>query len=143
MYTNRFVLNIQLKRYIFFVITILFVFLPLFLIHRQSFVSHQSKPLHIYNHTPYERFCWQLDQRIELEQISNTSIVIDPSKESISYSYSKWRSSPFMPRLLTRCEHAIYMHLLSILKERVFRKYNIQYMMMAATLLGRYTSLHY
>ncbi|CAF3375873.1 unnamed protein product [Rotaria sp. Silwood1] len=78
-------------------------------------------------------------QYINVERTSKTSIRIHPENGSIPYSYSQWRSSSLMPRAITPCEHAIYMHLLSILIENVFNKYNISYTMMAATLLGSYT----
>ncbi|CAF3372126.1 unnamed protein product [Rotaria sp. Silwood1] len=77
-------------------------------------------------------------QYINVERTSKTSIRIHPENGSIPYSYSQWRSSSLMPRAITPCEHAIYMHLLSILIENVFNKYNISYTMMAATLLGSY-----
>lgn len=88
------------------------------------------------NITRYERYCKQIDQRIRTERISTVSVQLDFQK-AIPYYYSQWRSTSLMPRVLTPCEHAIYMDLLSTLIERVFKKHNIQYMMMAATLLGR------
>ena len=88
------------------------------------------------NITRYERYCKQIDQRIHTERISTVPVQLD-FRKAIPYYYSQWRSTSLMPRVLTPCEHAIYMDLLSILIERVFKKHNIQYMMMAATLLGR------
>ncbi len=129
----------RLNRYIIFFLITLFVFSPFLIIfYQQCSVPYDYVQLNPLNNTRYERYCRQVDQRINTEQRSDIPIQLDPGQESIPYFYSQWRSTPLMPRLLTRCEHAIYMDLLSILIEHVFKKYNIKYMMMAATLLGKY-----
>ncbi len=129
----------RLNQYVFFLIIILFFFCPLLIIvYQQYSVPYQYAYSNPSNDTRYEQYCRQVDQRINTEQISTNSIQLDPRKESIPYSYSQWHSTSLMPRLLTPCEHAIYMNLLSILIEHVFKKYKIEYMMMAATLLGKY-----
>ncbi|CAF2362423.1 unnamed protein product [Rotaria sp. Silwood2] len=131
---------IRSSQYFFFIVAALFVFCPfLIIIYNQSVVSYEFVLSNTSNETRYERFCRQVYQRINVEQTSTTPIRISPKNGSIPYSYSQWRSSSLLPRALTPCEHALYMHLLSILIEKVFNKYNIPYMMMAATLLGSYT----
>ena len=135
----RLVPVVRLNRYLFLSLITLFVFLPFLIIFYQQYsVPYEYVHLNPSNDTRYERYCRQVNERIKTEQISNISIQLDPGQKSIPYSYSQWRSSSLMPRLLTQCEHAIYIDLLSILIEHVFKKYNIQYMMMAATLLGKY-----
>jgi len=136
----RFGSVVRIHQYQFFFVITLFVFF-LFLIlpyQQHSSPPYESISLNFSNDTRYERYCRQVDQRIKNEQISNVSIQLDPRNGSIPYSYSQWRSTSLLPRLITPCEHAVYMDLLSILIERVFKKHNIQYMMMAATLLGKY-----
>ncbi|CAF0726600.1 unnamed protein product [Rotaria sp. Silwood1] len=136
----RFGRFIRSNQYLFFIIVILFVFCPfLIIIHKQSFVSYEYVLSNTSKDTRYERFCHQVYQRINVKPTSNTPIRIHPENGSIPYSYSQWRSSSLMPRAINPCEHALYMHLLSILIEKVFDKYNIPYTMMAATLLGSYT----
>ena len=89
------------------------------------------------NQSAYEKFCSEMNRRIANEHFSNDTIQLYIN-ESIPYWYSRWQSTSIMPRLLTPCEHGMYMHMLSLLIERVFSKYNIAYMMKAATLLGNY-----
>jgi hypothetical protein len=135
----RFVHIVRLNRYLYFIIVTVCVFFPISIILHQPYsVPHNHELLNLTNEYRYERYCRQIDQRIRVEQTSNIPINIDHTYGYIPYSYSKWRSTPLMPRRLTRCEHAIYMNLLSILIERVFKKHNISYMMMAGTLLGKY-----
>lgn len=130
----------QTKQYVrisVFVSTALFLF----------FISSRSQEKlidkHIYlnttNEIRYKQFCQAVEERIINEKLHNTSIEINPTDNSIPYSYIFWRSSPLLPRLITQCEHAIYMNMLSLLIEHVFKKHNIPYMMMAASLLGSYT----
>ncbi|CAF0995344.1 unnamed protein product [Rotaria sordida] len=136
----RFSRFIRSNQYLFFIFIILFTVYPfLFIVYNQSFVSYKYIFSNTLNETRYERFCRQVYQRINTEQTSNIPIRLNSKDESIPYSYSQWRSSSLIPRALNPCEHALYMHLLSILIEKVFKKYNIQYMMMAGTLLGSYT----
>jgi hypothetical protein len=126
-------------RYIYLIIVIVFIYVPFSIILYQSYVvPHNHELSNLTDEYRYERYCRQIDQRIRVEQTLTIPIDIDHTYGYIPYSYSKWRSTPLMPRRLTRCEHAIYMNLLSILIERVFKKHNISYMMMAGTLLGKY-----
>lgn len=141
MYGRRRILMIRLRlsRYLFLlIITSLCLISFLSLSYRLFSNSCPCENTHSIpsNLTRYERYCQQIDQRIRTERISTIPVQLNPQK-SIPYYYSQWHSTPLMPRVLIPCEHAIYMDLLSILIERVFKKHNIQYMMMAATLLGR------
>jgi hypothetical protein len=125
----------------FFQLTIFSSLFVVFLLASQSnwFSSPSSKqscPVPI-NETHYERFCRQIDQQIHSQRPLNDALELNSINESIPYAYSRWKSSPILPRFLTPCEHAIYMHLLALLVERIFRKHKIQYMMKAATLLGK------
>jgi hypothetical protein len=129
---------VRLYQYLLFLIITLFISIPLLIIsYKEYSIPYEHVPSILSNETQYQRYCRQLDQRIHNEQIPTIPIQLDP-RESIPYSYSQWRSTLLLPRLLTRCEHAVYMDLLSILVEDVFKKHNIQYTMMAATLLGKY-----
>jgi len=129
---------VRLYQYLLFLIITLFISIPLLIIsYKEYSIPYEHVPSILSNETQYQRYCRQLDQRIHNEQIPTIPIQLDP-RESIPYSYSQWRSTSLLPRLITPCEHAVYMDLLSILIERVFKKHNIQYMMMAATLLGKY-----
>ncbi len=82
-------------------------------------------------------FCAEFTRRIAFEQqnqLRNISIELTPSRP-IPYSYSQWHSSPILTRALDPCEHAISMHLVTLIVT-LFHNHNISYMMMAATLLG-------
>lgn len=138
----RFTPAARLHQYLVFSIIILFFFLSLLIISYKKYSipyegKHKYVPSIPYNETRYQRYCREVNQRIHNEKIPTIPIQLDP-RESIPYSYSQWRSTPLLPRPITECEHAIFMDLLSILVEDVFKKHNIQYMMMAATLLGKY-----
>jgi hypothetical protein len=108
------------------------------ILYQSNAVPHKQELSNLTDEYRYERYCRQIDQGIGVEQTSNISINIDPKYGYIPYSYSKWPSTPLLPRRLGRCEHAMYMNLLSTLIEHVFKKHNISYMMMAGTLLGKY-----
>ena len=131
---------IPLRRFLFvFASTVLAGFsLTSFLLHQQTNRSATDVTWIVPNVTSYRQFCRQLDRRIEQEVPSGETLRLQPGYQSISYAYSEWQSTSLMPRVLTACEHAIYMRLLSILVQQVFEKYNIPYMMMAATLLGSF-----
>lgn len=127
---------IRLNQYFILLFTILFVFLPLSILYQQFSIPYEDEYLNVLNQTRYEKYCYRIEQHIKNEKLLKNDIQLDPKKEYIPYSYSQWQSTSLMPRLLTSCEHAILMNLLSILIKNVFEKYNIKYMMMAATLLG-------
>ena len=55
----------------------------------------------------------------------------------LPYRYSQWKSSSFLPRRLTPCEHTLVMRLLMII-ERICRKYDITFMLIYGSLLGSY-----
>nr|ACC43939.1 LicD motif-containing protein [Philodina roseola] len=139
--TLVFIPFVPLRRNLFiFASTILFGFpLTSLLFHQQSVQPYTDKTWIMSNVTSYRQFCQQIDQRIEREIPVERTVRLQSGYKSIPYAYSEWRSTSLMPRALTTCEHAIYMQLLSILVKHVFKKYNIPYMMMAATLLGSYT----
>ena len=129
----------RLKQHLVLIIVTLFVIFPFrtIIYHQQHMIYKHVTPT-FSNKTRYERYCDEFYRHIRAEQISDTLIKIDSTIENIPYSYSRWRSTPLLPRPLTQCEHTIYMDLLSILVKQVFKKYNIPYMMIAATLLGKY-----
>lgn len=134
----RFFPTVRFYQYLFVLIITLFLFIPLLTIYyKANSIAYEHIPSILSNETRYQRYCRQIDQRILNTQIQTTPIQLDP-RQPIPYSYSQWRSTPLLPRLITQCEHAIFMDLLSILVEHVFKKHNIQYMMMAATLIGKY-----
>ena len=135
----RFISILHLRQYLFLLfLTLLFIFpLLLFVHHQHSFHPSSRIELNIRNMTRYEQFCWQLDLKIAHERASDAPVHLNSREQPIPYAYSRWRSTSLLPRLLTPCEHAIYMHLLAVLVENVFQKYGIPYMMMAATLLGK------
>jgi hypothetical protein len=118
-------------------LTIFIVYLVLI---RRSFSNEFPLiPSHHSKWTRYEQFCQQVNQRIALEEPMNEPITYLSQQRTIPYGYSQWKSTSIMPRMLTPCEHAIFLHLLSVLIEHVFKKHNISYMMIAATLLGKFT----
>ncbi|CAF0965247.1 unnamed protein product [Didymodactylos carnosus] len=59
------------------------------------------------------------------------------AKQKIPYFYTLWKSAPKLPRVITPCEHQIYLNLL-IKLDNLCRKYDIPYMMIGGTLLGSY-----
>ena len=129
----------RLKQHLFVIFATLFLVFPfLILIYHQPNVAYDNVLPNSSKKGRYEQYCDQFYRRISAEQISDIPLKIDSTIENIPYSYSRWRSTPLLPRPITKCEHAIYMDLLSILVKHVFEKYNIPYMMMAGTLLGKY-----
>lgn len=103
---------------------------------RLSFAPFKHPSSFLKNESRYERFCLQLNRSIALEQPFSFTLELNSSNDTIPYFYSRWQSTAIMPRLMSPCDHAIHMRLLSLLINHVFQKHNIQYMMMAATLLG-------
>lgn len=59
------------------------------------------------------------------------------SQHQLPYFYSLWKTSAHLPRLMTPCEHRLYINLLKRFDE-VCRQYSIEYMITAGTLLGSY-----
>ena len=90
------------------------------------------------NLSEYDQFCWNVSYQMLSSRPFHNSETATPDNETIPYSYNDWKSTVMMPRAFTPCEHAIAIHLLSILKKEVFEKHNIAYMMMAGTLIGSY-----
>jgi hypothetical protein len=115
------------------------IVLPIIVIISQySNVSYELTPTPPSNLSSYDQFCWRVTRQISLEHSFHISHNLTSHNESIPYSYNHWQSSLIMPRRLTPCDHALFIHLLSILIKHVFDKHNIPYMMMAGTLLGSY-----
>lgn len=130
----------QIKRYLYVLFICSLVICPsLFTIYRRKVDSDEYVFVKTDDDNRYKQYCRQIEQRIINEKQNTGPIKLDPTSDSIPYSYSRWKSSPILPRPVTQCEHAILMDLLSILVKNVFQKHNISYMMMAATLLGSYT----
>jgi hypothetical protein len=126
---------------ILFVFVSTFIFIVWTVCQKVSFYEHQQDLTFIPPVLPKSRqlleFCDEFTRRIALEQqnqLRNISIRLTPSRP-IPYSYSQWRSSPTLTRALTPCEHAITMHLITLIVN-LFHNHNISYTMMAATLLG-------
>ncbi|CAF0981538.1 unnamed protein product [Adineta steineri] len=86
-------------------------------------------------------WCLEMAQRLDNEKHSPLSPHLrSPSSNStrlhrLPYRYSQWKSSPLLPRRLTRCEHMLLMHLLTVF-ERLCRTHQITFFMIGGTLLG-------
>jgi hypothetical protein len=118
---------------------LLLIALPIIVIISQyTNVSYELRPSPPPNLSQYDQFCWRVTRQISLERSFHISHHLTSRNESIPYSYNHWQSSSIMPRRLTPCDHALFIHLLSILTKYIFDKHNISYMMMAGTLLGSY-----
>ena len=125
----------------FIFMTIAFIF---FALSRRPITEQHDRTSYVYspvasfsrNESRYDRYCTELNRSIALERRPTFTVEISPSNSNIPYFYSQWKSSKLMPRLISTCDHALTMYLLSLLIDHVFHKYNIPYMMMAATLLG-------
>lgn len=131
--------TIRSNQILLVIIITAFIFSPCYIIdYRKHSVSLQKLIVNSSNESKYERFCQALTERIKAEKPSDITVQLNPMNNRIPYYYSTWGSSPLLPRAITQCEHAIYMYLMSLLVENIFKKYNIQYMMMAATLIGKY-----
>lgn len=59
------------------------------------------------------------------------------SHPQLPYFYSLWKTSSLLPRLMTPCEHRLYINLLKRFDE-VCRRHNVEYMISYGTLLGSY-----
>jgi hypothetical protein len=87
--------------------------------------------------------CLEMGYRLESEKsFPESPIIFAPSFNSqklfrFPYRYSQWKSSIIYPRLLTPCEHNIFMNLL-IIFDRICRQYNIIYFIYYGTLLGSF-----
>jgi hypothetical protein len=55
----------------------------------------------------------------------------------LPYSYSLWKTSSLLPRLITPCEHQVYIKLLDTFNQ-ICQIYDIEYMITSGTLLGSY-----
>jgi len=116
----------------------LIIFLIIVIFSQDTRISYELSPTPPSNLNQYEQFCWLVTRQSLLERSFPISQHLTSLNKSIPYSYNHWKSSSIMPRSLTSCEHALFIHLLSILIKHVFDKHNIPYMMMAGTLLGSY-----
>ncbi|CAF1095252.1 unnamed protein product [Adineta steineri] len=85
--------------------------------------------------------CLELSHRYDSEQnLPQSPIIFPPSYPSTKtfrfpYRYSHWKSSRILPRVFSRCEHTLVMHLLTII-DRLCRQHNITYFIYEGTLLG-------
>jgi hypothetical protein len=120
--------------FLLFLIILLIIIISL----QHTYVSYELSPIPPSNLTQYDQFCWRVAHQSLPERLFRISQHLTSRNETIPYSYNHWNSSSIMPRPLTTCEHALFIHLLSVLVKNVFDKYNITYMMMAGTLLGSY-----
>lgn len=59
------------------------------------------------------------------------------SLPQLPYFYSLWKSSSLLPRLMTPCQHQVYIQLLRTF-DYVCRRNNIEYIISHGTLLGSY-----
>ena len=87
--------------------------------------------------------------QLEFEQLSHYRLAQSYEQPSINtfsgespssklpYFYSFWKTSSLLPRLMTPCEHQLYIHLLKQFDE-ICRKNDVEYMISHGTLLGSY-----
>lgn len=106
--------------------------------HRRTSYIYAPSTSWLNNESRYDKYCMNLNRSIALERPPSFTPELIPSNSGIPYYYSYWKSTTVMPRLISPCDHALTMYLLSLLVNHVFNKYHIQYMMMAGTLLGMY-----
>ena len=91
----------------------------------------------------YSIWCLDMVHRLDYEHFLPESPLLQvPPVDStrlhrLPYRYSQWKSSSFLPRRLTPCEHTLVMRLLMII-ERICRKYDITFMLIYGSLLGSY-----
>ncbi|CAF0977730.1 unnamed protein product [Adineta ricciae] len=71
------------------------------------------------------------------EQPSNVSYSMASSLPKLPYFYSLWKTSRLLPRLITPCEHQVYIKLLKTLHD-LCESNGIHYMISHGTLLGSY-----
>lgn len=83
-------------------------------------------------------------ERYHLHQLYKQPIVNSHSKPFITstpselpYFYSLWKTSSLLPRLMTPCEHQLYIKLLKTF-DQICQKNDIEYMISHGTLLGSY-----
>lgn len=140
------VLNGRREKYFiqwFIVIVVVSIFLTLL---RRCEIKQHRRASYIYtlptslpkNQSRYDEYCMNLNRSILLERPFTFTLDLSPSNSGIPFFYSSWKSTNLMPRLISPCDHALTMYLLSLLINHVFHKYRIEYMMMAGTLLGSY-----
>jgi hypothetical protein len=55
----------------------------------------------------------------------------------LPYFYSLWKTSSLLPRLMTPCEHQVYVKLMKTF-DQICQKNDIKYMISHGTLLGSY-----
>lgn len=81
---------------------------------------------------------YRLNQTYE-QPIINSLIkqYITSGLPKLPYFYSLWKTSSLLPRLMTPCEHQVYINLLKTF-DQICQKNNIEYMISHGTLLGSY-----
>lgn len=114
---------------------------PLLLLNSEDFSHNQFNC--------YEGINRQRFRKKKNKQKKDSTIITElnqPNKISfeqnvIPYDYDIWESAPLMPRLVTKCEHNLMMHLLKRF-DQLAKKYSLEYMMTDGTLLGKYLSIY-
>ena len=129
---------VRRKNNLIFMLVLLIVLSIIVMIKKNTYVSSKGTLVPPSNLSEHEKFCWYVSYQMLSSRPSHNSEPLTSDNETIPYSYNDWKSTVMMPRAFTPCEHAIAIHLLSILKKEVFEKHNIAYMMMAGTLIGSY-----
>ncbi|CAF1157165.1 unnamed protein product [Rotaria sp. Silwood1] len=126
-------------------------YVKLSLYHFLNFSSTPKTFYKILNNTEDEKtsvddhsiWCLDMANRLDNEQyLPESPFLRAPSINStrlyrLPYRYSQWKSSPYLARLFTPCEHNLAMRLLMII-ERVCRKHNITFSLIYGSLLGSY-----
>ncbi len=96
--------------------------------------------------TLYDRYKLEFHQlgHYHLQQSYQQPTINRHSQQSMTstwpelpYFYSLWKTSSLLPRLLTPCEHQLYIRLLKTF-DQICQKNNIEYMISHGTLLGSY-----
>jgi hypothetical protein len=81
---------------------------------------------------------YRLSQSYEQPSINRHSEqYMVPTLPELPYFYSLWQTSKVLPRLITPCEHQVYVKLMKIF-DQICRKNDIEYMISYGTLLGSY-----
>ena len=104
-------------------------------------LSLSSEDVYANRFNCYEQTNRQRLHRKKTKKHSLTTIELNqPNKitferNKIPYEYDTWKSSPIMPRLVSKCEHNLMMQLLNRF-DQLTKKYSLEYMMTDGTLLG-------
>jgi len=80
---------------------------------------------------------YRLNQFYEQPSINRHSNQYNIPLPQLPYFYSLWKTSSLLPRLITPCEHHVYIKLIKIFDE-ISQQNAIEYMIIYGTLLGSY-----